>query len=154
MKQLTQWRKELEIYFKNGVPIALMEWMEWKKRDKFTAIEGWEVGNFRSLKDNLRGQLQSYKGFEIVKETDYELTSSFKSVYDGKQRAYIILEDNLPGNKYRILSVKEYLLNQKSYTVGNVDLTTVNQYDLKKMIEIFLLDLKLKIESLDEKCYR
>ena len=34
-------------------------------------------------------------------------------------KEHIILEDNLPGNRYRILSVKEYLLNQKSYKVGN-----------------------------------
>jgi hypothetical protein len=59
--------------------------------------------------------------------------------YEVKRSCFLKLDED---NIYNFYSERKVIINDETYLVGNYNLKETNQYDLKLMVDVFLLDCK------------
>jgi len=146
--------EKVSVIFKNQIAVGII--YHSIRYHEFNNIEGFDFDFskelFRENSSALKENIQKEGGFRIIIDNDYKFETDFKKVNDGKVKKTLTRE-KVYGNRYKIDFGDYYLLDERNYEIGGVDITTIDTYNLEEMVRFFLRDLFFYSQNYDKTFY-
>ena len=146
--------EELAIVFKNQIVVGLI--YNSIRYSEFNKIEGLDLDFhkelFKSVVSDFKKVIRNEGGIKIITDNDYKFETDFKKTYDGKVK-FSYVGEKINGNRQKITFTDYYVLDERNYEIGGIDITSIDTYSLEEMVRFFLRDLYFFSQNYDKSYY-